>query len=75
MATTQKNDFIVVERSGRPQLDSMYRFIAFRGSTYDEEGLIDMATRMGLGGNEIPDVESAVKRIEQGGWIVLKFMN
>ncbi len=75
---TRKGDFMVIERSGRPERDSMYRRISVLGRTYDRDGLLQMATgikQIREPDAKVTDIEEAISVVETGGWTVLEFRN
>lgn len=79
VALAQKGDFLVVERTDRPSLDCNYRHIALTGKTLNEKELIEMAIGISsvrkVKNPVIDSTDCAIRIIEGGGWIVLKFMD
>jgi len=71
MTATKKGDFLLMERSSRPECCSLYRQLSVKG-------LLDMATSvMGVRGTPttVVDVDVAIDIVTTSGWVVLEFRN
>ncbi len=74
----RKGDFVVIDRSCRPNRDSMYRRISVACRVLDRDGLLQMATGMKQirePDASVTDIEEAISVIGGGGWTVLEFRN
>lgn len=70
---TQKGDFLLCERKYRPELESLYRAIHLVGCTLTRGELVRMASEMSSKGYKVKSVPDAIRRVEESGWVVLRF--
>jgi len=78
IVTTRKGDFLLIERSSRPECCSLYRQLSVTGRTLTTEEFLSMATSMmDVRGTPtvVTDVDVAIDIVTTSGWVVLEFRN